>query len=200
MPDRVQATGSRPRDREDPEPDPEHQRQDDRQPERRQAERHREHEADGLVDGATTPDRSDCGERDRENKGEQGRIADQQERERDPGRSQRRHVRLVEERDAEVPAERVAKVIQVLLPQRKVEAELVADAGHQLGRRPAAEDRNCGVAGNESDEQEDDHAHSEEDRHDLDQPPGQVADHSAPTPPSIVSAVPVTKRASSEAR
>ena len=200
MPDRVEAAGPRPRDREEPEPDPEKERQNDREPERRQAERRREHEADRLVDDAATPDRRDRGERDGEGEGEEGRIADQQKRERDPGPGEQRDVRLVEERDAEVPANRVTEVVQVLLPQWKVEAELVADASHQLGRCSAAEDRNRRVAGNEPDEQEDDHAHAEEDRHDLEQPPGEVADHSAPTPPSIVSADPVTNRASSDAR
>ena len=74
------------------------------------------------------------------------------------------------------------------------------DARDEIRGRAAPEHGDGGVAGDEPHEHEDDDAHPEEDRDDLEDAAGQVPDHSAPTPPSMVRALPVTKRASSEAR
>ena len=94
----------------------------------------------------------------------------------------------------------MGEIVEILLPQRQIEAELIAHPGNELGRCPAAEHRDGGIAWDQAHEHEDDKAHAEEDRHELKQPARDITDHAAPTPPSMVKALPVTKRASLEAR
>ena len=109
-------------------------------------------------------------------------------------------VGLVEEGDAEIAAGGIAQKVQILLPQRQIEAELVVDPGDQLGRRAAAQHGHGRVSRDEPDKEEHHQADPEQDRNHLQHAPNQEGGHCAPTPPSMVSALPVTKRASSEAR
>src|SRR5690348_6390288 len=95
---------------------------------------------------------------------------------------------------------RVGEEVEVLPPQRQIEAELVSDPGNELRRGPAAEHRDGWIARDQAHEQEYDDADADQHRHRLSHAEGGVAHHAAPTPPSMVSAVPVTKRASSAAR
>ena len=96
--------------------------------------------------------------------------------------------------------QRIVQVVEVLAPEGKIEAELIVNTLDQFRGGPAPEHGNRRVARDQPYQHEDDEADADEHRDHLQQPPCSVAHHAAATPPSMVRAEPVTKRASSDAR
>ena len=77
---------------------------------------------------------------------------------------------LVGDARAEVAPGQVAEEEQVLVPQRPVEAELVAQRRHAIGRGRLAQDRQRGVAGQQVDHEEHDDGDAEDHRDGLEDP------------------------------
>jgi hypothetical protein len=76
---------------------------------------------------------------------------------------------VIDDARAEVAAQHVAQVVQVLLPERVVETEVLAHRGDTLRRRMLAQDRGGGIAGEQVDEGEQDDRQSEQDGDDSEQ-------------------------------
>ena len=118
-------------------------------------------------------------EADGEEEGEQGQL--------DGARKPRQEVGCDrgpgDDARAEVTAEQLAEIEEVLLVQRLVEAEGLPDSGNRLGGRVLAEDGPRRVARQEVDEREQDDRQPEQDRDGRDESPDDVLQHDpGPTP------------------
>jgi hypothetical protein len=118
------------------------------------------------------------------------------ERDADPGREDHRRDRqldrrreadeelaqdglVVDDARAEVAAKDVGQIVQVLLPERVVEAQVFAHRRDALGGRMLAQDRRGGIPGQEMDEGEQDDRQPEQDRDHTEQSSDDEAEHLA---------------------
>jgi hypothetical protein len=115
------------------------------------------------VDHASAVDGGQDAERQREGNGEQERGTGQLEGCRQPLEDERQRGLLMAERRAEIAAQGAAEELDVLQPQRSVEAELTAERSQLVDRCVAGQHGGRGVAGQaQGGEDESDDAESHE--------------------------------------
>ncbi|MPL91103.1 hypothetical protein SDC9_37166 [bioreactor metagenome] len=124
--------------REPAKPEREPQDQHIAQPERRHRDQCDEDVPDRAVDHRAASERRENGKGQRHCQRDQRRIGDDREGEGQPLGHQPDHRHLVEDRHAEAAGQAVAQEIEVLHPERLIEAPELAHGGKLLGARPGA--------------------------------------------------------------
>ena len=101
------------------------ERQDDPRPEHRHPESGREGDADQIVRKPVAPHRGDQRKWRRDQHRQNDRVDHEEQRDRQPADHDPPHVRLIEIGDAEIAMQGVAEEMQILAPERQIEAELI---------------------------------------------------------------------------
>ena len=179
--DPVPAAGSGPEDREPPQPDREHCDQDLR----RHEHRHRGSESGECCDGwaeateCAAENTEDDAHDDEHDRG----VENQRQRDRQPRSDQARHRLLVRERCPEITAHSVGQPVGVSNDQWPVEPELASKRGVLLVGAATAEHREHGIAGSQSDGDEEHEARDDHGRDRWHQSPGEAGGDRTRPPP-----------------
>ncbi len=164
---------SRPRD--PAEMDVEHQEPDEAEPEHRHGIADEPDDAHDMVDEASLVHRGEDAERHADQDADEGRRRRQLERRREHPFEILDDGLCRDHRIAEIAVQHRVRIDHVLLDQRPVELELVAQPVIGFGRRPVAEDRHHRIDRDDPADHEGDDGEAEEGQHDRDREAQELA-------------------------
>ena len=127
--------------------------------------------------------RGEPAEGDAQADGEEQGADRQLDREREPLGEGLRDGPVVDDARSEIALEELPEIVHVLDVERLVEPQGLMDLCDQLGRRVLAEDGDRRVAGQQPQEEEQDHGQAEQDRDRPQDPPDDEPQHGGEVPP-----------------